>query len=423
MLEKTKIFHGDIVYSADRNTLAVHENSYIVVKDGFVEGISLVLPEEYLWADTVELGRGVLIPAFSDLHIHASQYAQRGIGMDRLLFDWLDSYTFPQEARYADPEYARAMYDAATLSMMKCGTFHASIFTTIHRAACDYLFERVRSLGMQAYIGKVNMDQNSPDFLCEDTSKSLKETEAFVSSHTGDPRVKPILTPRFSPTCSEPLMKGLGRIAAKYCTGLQTHLVESPAEAEAAKNWAPGYACDSDIYEKCGLLEHGPVIFAHVIFPEERDLDIIRKYNCLTVHCPEATTNVIAGIMKAERLLSEDNIPIALGSDIGGGSSPAVYHQAALAVQLSKQREFYFPEESGHLTFAQAFAMATLTGGSAFDHVGSLAPGYRFDALVLDGLEDPMSPLSPAEKLERFCYCGTDANIVKRYIDGKEIFL
>lgn len=423
MYGNLRIFHGDIIFAHDRDTLKVHENAYLLVKDGFVDGIFPVLPEKYSGIKPEELGRGVLIPAFSDLHIHASQYAQRGIGMDKLLFDWLSSYTFPQEARFADPEYARAMYDAVTLAMLRCGTFHAAVFTTIHRAASGYLFERAKALGMQAYIGKVNMDMFSPEFLCETAEESLTETEAFISSYLGDPRVKPILTPRFAPTCSEPLMKGLGKIAAKYHAGLQTHLVESPAEAESARNWAPGYACDSEIYEKCGLLGHGPAIFAHVIFPEKRDLDIIRKYNAIAVHCPESTTNITAGIMKAESLMREENISIALGSDVGGGPSPAMYRQAAFAVQLSKQREFYFPEESGHLSFAQAFAMATLTGGSVFDRVGSLAPGYRFDALVIDGLEDSAAPLTPLERLERFCYCGNDMNITKRFIDGKEIVL
>lgn len=420
MENRIRIMHGDIIYSKNRSELAVFPGHYLVCSDGFVEGIYESLPEKYCHLSVQELGRGILIPAFSDMHIHVSQFPQRGIGMDRLLYDWLTTYTFPQEAKFSSTDYARQVYDAATSAMMKNGTFYGSMFTTIHRSSCDYLFERVKSLGMQAYVGKVNMDQNSPDFLCETCEDSLRETEQFLYDHAESGPVKPILTPRFAPTCSEKLMKGLGRLARKYHVGVQTHLVESLAEAQSGKNWAEGYACDTEIYEKTGLLGNGPSIFAHVIFPENRDMEILKKYNSLLVHCPEATTNIIAGIMKTQKLLAADRMSVGLGTDIGGGSSPAVYRQIALTVQLSKLRSFYFPDESGTVSFAQAFAMATLLPGELFDRVGSLAPGYRFDALVIDGLEDGglTRALTPSERLERFCYTGDDRNITERILGG-----
>ena len=184
----------------------------------------------------------------------------------------------------------------------------------------------------------------------------------------------------------------------------------------------PDYGSDAEIYERNGLLEHGPSIFAHYIFPSQADLDIIRKAGSVTVHCPDATTNIIAGIMPA-KALSEKGVPIAMGCDIGGGQHAAVYRQVARAVQLSKLKEFYEPEGNGNVTFAQAFHMATKAGGSVFDRVGSLEKGYRFNALVLDGLEDEGFTLSPEERAERFCYAGDDRNIIGRFIDGKEIIL
>ena len=59
--------------------------------------------------------------------------------------------------------------------------------------------------------------------------------------------------------------------------------------------------------------------------------------------------------------------------------------------------------------------------GSVFGNVGSFEPGFIFNALVIDGIDDPFSPLDPAQRLERFCYAGDDRNIVGRYLNGMPI--
>ena len=123
------------------------------------------------------------------------------------------------------------------------------------------------------------------------------------------------------------------------------------------------------------------------------------------------------------KALADQGVSIALGTDVGAGQTLAVYRQISRAVQLSKLKEFYEPEGNGRISFANAFYMATQSGGSCFGKVGSLEKGYRFNALVLDHLEDEGLPMTPAERVERFCYTGDDRNIVARFIDGKEITL
>lgn len=416
----TKIYHGDIVYASTADQLEVNENSYIVVKEGKVEGIYPVIPEEYQHVEITDYGRKLIIPAFSDLHVHGSQYVQRGIGMDCLLSDWLNHYTFPQEARFKDMHYARQCYDAFVEDMLKNGTFHANVFATIHREATDYLFQKMEESKMYGYVGKINMDCNSPDFLIESTEESLKETERYLDAHTGSSKVKPILAPRFAPTCSEKLMMGLGKLAARYHCGVHTHLVESIWEAQEALKLFPGYSSDAEIYERAGLMDHGPSIFAHVIFPTAEDKRILKKYGSMSVHCPDATTNIIAGIMPLSSM-HDEGLKIALGSDIAGGHGIAVYRQVARAVQLSKLKEFYEPDQSKTITLTQAFYHATKEAGSVFGKVGAFEKGYQFNALVIDTMEDAWLPLCAEERLERFCYIGDDRNIQARFIDGEEI--
>ncbi|MBR6088599.1 MAG: amidohydrolase family protein, partial [Anaerolineaceae bacterium] len=183
-----KIYHGDIIYSESREKLKVFEDSYLAVENGRVEGIYPEIPGKFAGAEVIDHGRGLIIPAFSDLHVHASQYIQRGIGMDLLLNDWLNTYTFPQESNFADPEYAEPIYEAYVNDMIRNGTFHASIFTTIHRGSADILFRKLEENGLWALVGKVNMDFQSPSYLCETVGESLRETEIFLEEHSGNGR-------------------------------------------------------------------------------------------------------------------------------------------------------------------------------------------------------------------------------------------
>lgn len=414
------ILHGNILFSKSYEELAAYEDSYLIVEDGRVQGIYAALPEQYHGAEITDYGNGVIIPAFSDLHVHASQYVERGLGMDMLLSDWLAQYTFPQEARFADMDYARPIYDAFIDDMIKHGTFHACIFATIHREATSYLIRRMEERGLYGYVGKVNMDIQSPDDLCETVKDSLRETEQYLDDFKDNKTAKPIITPRFAPTCSEELIQGLGALGKKYRVGLQTHLVESHWEAQEALRIYPGYKCDTEIYERAGLMENGPVIGAHFIFPSKADIDIMKRHNGCAVHCPDATTNIIAGIMGVSSL-HNDGVALSLGSDVGGGHSMGIYTQVARAVQLSKIKWFYEPENASPITFANAFYLATKAGGRVFGKVGSFEKGHIFNALVIDGMEDRNISLTPAQVVERFCYIGNTDHIKARYLGGKLI--
>ena len=415
-----QIHKGNIITSASYDELKIIEQGYIAVQDGFIEDVSDTLKEEYKNETLIDHKDDLILPAFSDLHMHAPQYPQRGIGMDCLLFDWLNDYTFPQESNYRDIDYARSVYARLVREFLRQGSFHLSLFTTIHYDACDLLFKMLKEADLYAYTGLVNMDRNSPDYYVDDTDVSLSKTERFIIEHLDDEKVKPILTPRFAPTCSKKLMEGLGRLAEKYDVGVQTHLVESKAEAAWAKELYPEYASDGQIYEASGLLKgSGPKIFAHVIFPTETEERILKEYDGISVHCPDATSNIIAGIMPAAKM-KEKGLKIALGSDVGGGHFLGIYRQIARAAQISKMKEFYEPDNK-KIELANAFYMATVNGGSIFDRVGKLEKGYRFNALVIEDMLDEEYHTSLADALERFCYIGDERNIRERYIDGKKI--
>ena len=415
-----KLIHADIVYSEDREHLAVHPGSYIAVEEGRVKGIWPEIPEEYRDLPLTDHGEGVLIPAFSDLHVHAPQYLNRGLEMDMLLDEWLQKCTFPMEAGFADMEFAKLVYDAFIDDMLANGTMHACVYGTIHSEATSYLIERMDSRGIKGFVGKVNMDRNAPDDLLEEPEASIRETEEFIGRYSSNRNTKPLLTPRFAPSCTRGLINGLGKLGRKYGVGMQTHLVESRWEAEQARILFPECSCDTEIYERAGLMDNGPVIGGHFIFPSEDDIRIMRMHDSYAVQCPDATTSVIAGIMQTGALL-DSGMRIGLGSDISAGHHIGVYTQAARAVQLSKLKEFYEPEGNRKISFPEACWMATKQSGELFGGTGSLEEGSVFDALVIDGLSDAARKLTPEQTVERFCYIGTKENIKARYLNGEEI--
>lgn len=414
-----KVFCGAVVFAETEKKVVEYDRAYVVVKRGKIEGIYPVLPEEYADAFTVDYSDGVMIPAFSDLHVHAPQYPQRGIAMDELLYDWLHKYTFPLEERYADPFFAESVYEAFCNDLISHGTMNVAVYGTIHEEGTGKLIEKLESRGIRAFVGKINMDVDCPQGLCETVDGSLFATERFLEKYGKNRFARPILTPRFAPTCSRELLYGLGRLAKKYEVGMQTHLVESLWEAEEATRRFPDCSCDAEIYEKAGLLGYGPFIGAHFIFPSEDDIRILQKYDGFAVQCPDATTNVIAGIMRTGELLDR-GIKLGLGSDVAAGQSLAVYTQAASAVRLSKIKSFY-EKSSRAIMFEESFYMATKGGGRLFGKTGSFEKGYSFDALVLKGVADGYQKLTPKQVVERFCYAGERENIRARFLRGEEL--
>ena len=137
-----KVFHGNIVYSKNKDEIIEKEDAYIVVNDkGIIEGIYARFPKAYANYELIDFKDNVIIPAFSDLHVHAPQYPNRGVAMDKILKDWLNDYTFPLEAKYKDEAFAKEVYEKFVHDLIKHGTMHASIFATIHPSSTSILVD------------------------------------------------------------------------------------------------------------------------------------------------------------------------------------------------------------------------------------------------------------------------------------------
>lgn len=415
-----KAVKGNVIYSKDKDNLIIRENSYILIDRGIVKEICGELPDNFPEENTIDWGNNLIIPGFCDMHVHAPQFLQRGVGMDRELLDWLNTYTYPGEAKFNDNDYARKIYTSFVNELLRQGTLHVNCFPSIHFEASDILFDILEEKGMFAFTGKLNMDQNSPDYYIENTEQSIIDTENFIKQHEKSGNVKAAIVPRFTITCSEKLLYGLGRLNEKYKVPVHSHMCEAVNEMKVCRELFPNYKNGAEIFYKNNLLGQTPTIMAHCIFMDDDVLKMMKNPNCMAVHCPDATANINAGgIMPVKKLLNM-GINLAIGSDIGSGASLSIARAIATTIQHSKIRNMFDPQWEA-VNLSEAFYMATRSGGRYFNKVGAFENGYCFNALVIDDSNMLGDDLTPIERLERFCYTGDDRNICMRYILGKEI--
>ena len=211
-MERYAIF-GDILYSEADMKVAERPSSYLIIRDGKVEGIERERPRDMVVHDYEGM---LIIPGLIDMHLHAPQYQFAGLYMDEELLDWLNSHTFPEEGKYSDLNYAEKAYHIFTQDLLRCESTRFSLFATIHSKSTLLLASMLEKAGFAGYVGKVNMDQNSPDYLCEDTEASIKSTVEVIEAMKSLKNIKPIITPRFIPSCSRALLTALSGISEEY---------------------------------------------------------------------------------------------------------------------------------------------------------------------------------------------------------------
>ncbi|MEK6263292.1 MAG: guanine deaminase [Clostridium sp.] len=414
-----KALKGNIIFTSSSEKFEVYEDSYLVESDGTVIGIFKELPSHLKGINVNDFGSSLIIPGFVDMHTHAPQFQNMGMGLDEELLQWLNKYTFPEEAKYSNEEYAKRLYTNLAKELWRNGTTRVVLFSTIHRNGTEVLMDVMNRAGIGAYVGKVNMDRHSPDFYVESTEESLSSTEEWILA-TKDKYnlVKPIIKPRFVPTCSVKLMKGLAKLSEKYNLKVQSHLSENEDEIQWVKTLHPEFDSYADVYNGMNLLTEN-TIMAHAVYSTPEEIELLAKRNSFIAHCPNANYNLSSGIMPARKFL-DAGIRVGLGTDIGAGHQIGIYKVMNSAVQASKINWLNSGKVERCITMSEAFYMGTKGGGEFFGKVGSFEDGYSLDALVIDdkNLGD-RDFRSIEERLQRFIYCGDDRNITKRYVAGK----
>ncbi len=418
---QTTIIKGNIIHTPVFGKLSCHPNSYLVAEDNQIRGIFSELPEPYQGAAVRDYGDALVLPGLVDMHVHAPQFVYRGLGLDLQLMDWLDTYAFPAEARFADLDYARIQYEAFADAMAAAGTTRAVVFGTLHVPGTELLMEILESRRIAAYVGKVNMDTLSPDYLCETAKQSLADTRQWLED-TKDrfELVKPAITPRFIPTCTTPLLKGLGELAVEYNVPIQSHISEDLGEMEVSRGRYPQYDNDGDVYDSFGLLTDRTMM-AHFIYSTDHERELLAERGVTVACCAQSHGNVAAGITATRKML-EAGVKVGLGSDIAGGCSIGMFRSMSDAIYMSKLRYLESGKTEKFLSAAEALYLGTMGGGQYFGKVGCFEKGYELDAIVVDDstLLTPADRLTLEERVERVIHISDDRHVKARFVAGKQ---
>ncbi len=417
------VYKAHILYTKDKNRFEVLENGYIAVDDnGCVTGVATDLASlDCEGAEVTDYGDRLLIPAMNDLHVHAPQYRNQGIAMDLELLPWLQNYTFPEEMKYADLGYAERMYRRFVHDLWRFGTMRSCVFATIHTDSTRLLAHLFQESGMGALVGKVGMNRNCPEGLSEEVEQMVQGYETLIKEYASSrsPLVRPIITPRFIPSCTSEMLRACGCLAAKYQLPVQSHLSENKDEIAWVAELEPESTCYGDAYDRYGLFGQTPTVMAHCVWPGKEERELMKRRGVMVAHCPTSNLNLASGLAPI-RTFIEEGISIGLGSDISGGHDLSIFRMMVYAIQVSKM---YYQQhrDKPFLTLPEAFWLATKSAGRFFGRVGSFEPGYEFDALVIDDSDLNHDNYSLLHRLERFIYLGDDRQIEHRFCRGKEI--
>lgn len=375
-------------------------------------------PDTPAGALRVDLGDRILAPAFVDCHNHFPQTRIIGSWGERLI-EWLNRYTFPEEARFGDPVYAAAVAEDYLDLLIANGTGAAAAFCTIHPESVDALFTAAEARGVRMTAGKVMMDRNAPANLRDDAQSAYDQSKALIDRWGGRGRLTYAITPRFAPTSTEAQLAAAGALWAEHpdCA-LQTHLSEQTEEVDWVRTLFPGAKDYLDVYERFGLTGPG-AIMGHAIHLTERERAALAESRTGVAHCPTSNAFIGSGLCDVAGLRAA-GIEVGLATDIGGGSSFSMLTTMKSAYEIGQLR-------GAALHPAQLWWLATAGAARAMrvsDRIGAIAEGMEADLIALDPAATPVLAQrtaradSAADLLFALIMLGDDRAIAETWIAG-----
>lgn len=449
MTEVKQAFYGSFFHTPQYGSFEYLENALIEVDARGV--IARVMPaSDPHQAELVrayresgvltELGEGRYgLPGFVDIHVHAPQWPQAALALDEPLYQWLAEKTFPLESKFSDLGFSRRVYTDLVRQLTARGSTTVVYLGSAHLESSIELARICAEEGQRALVGKTVMDDQeaNPEYYRDasaaqavtDTETLIREVQAI--GHEAPQGIWPVVTPRFIPSCTDEVLRGLGEVAAKYDVYVQTHCNEGQWEHDTVLERFGKE--DPYALRDFGLLrEHS--IMAHCPFLTEEEGQMFAELGVSIAHCPVANSYFSSSVAPIRRF-REQGIHVGLGTDISGGYSPSMYENIRQAVLISRLLETGVDAQrpkaerglgEARLSVVEAFWLATAGGGEALGlPVGTFEAGQAFDLQVVD-TKRPDSDLTgfgvfdtPADRLARILYLSSHDNVRKVYVQGR----
>jgi guanine deaminase len=412
-LESTMVYEADAIVAMDRG---------VITHFGPAGDIEPLLPPG---TGVTNYGKDSLISAgFIDSHVHYPQTPMIAAYGEQLL-DWLNTYTFPVEQKYSDKEFARSVAKVFLRENLKNGITSACVYCTVYPQSVDALFEEAERLGMRLAAGKVMMDRNAPDNLCDTPQTGYDDSKALIGKWHNRGRLMYAITPRFAATSSREQLEATGALCVEHpdCF-MQTHVSENKREVAWIRELFPERKGYLDVYDHYSLCRPRAV-FGHGVHLTDDEMQVMHRTGSAIAHCPTSNFFLGSGVFNIARAMQPDRpVRVGLGTDIGAGTSfsmLATLHEAYKAAQLN-----------GHaLSAGHAYYLATRGTAHAMyldDRIGHIAPGMEADLVVLDMKSTPLIDyrMQFAKDFEEALFIqmvlGDDRAVRATYIAGRLVY-
>lgn len=396
------------------------DDGILLVEDGHIVSLGKAantsLPDN---CRTHDLRGKLIVPGFIDTHVHYPQVDVIASHGTRLL-EWLETYTFPAELAFADSQVASDTAQFFLDELIRNGTTTALVFGTVHKASVTAFFKAAQARRLRMICGKVLMDRNAPDALCDTPETSYRESQQLINEWHNTDRLGYAVTPRFAPTSSDEQLRLAGQLLVEHPdVHLHTHISENTEECDWVASLFPKQQDYLSVYEHFGLVRKRSV-FAHGIHLSHSEWNRLGKAQASVAHCPTSNLFIGSGLFDLRAALKA-NVNVGLGTDIGGGDSFSMLRTINEAYKIQQLQGF-------NLDAVNAFYLATLGGAVALDldqHIGNFEVGKEADFVALDTSSTPLMKRRTAQsqdwqsKLFALMMLGDDRCIYDTFIMGE----
>ena len=405
--------------SIDDSAVEHLADAVLSIENGHITSLIAFDPNTHKHENYLDLRDKVIVPGFVDTHVHYPQIDVIAAYGEQLL-QWLEKFTFPAEATFGDEAVASSAAEFFLDELLANGTTTALVFGTVHKESAEAFFKAASNRKLRMICGKVMMDRNAPDNVCDTPQSSYDDSKALIEKWHEKDRLGYAVTPRFAPTSSDEQLAMAGKLLREFPTvHLHTHISENHDECE----WVAKLFPDSDdylsVYETHGLVKKRSM-FAHALHLSDSEWRRLAKAGAAVSHCPCSNLFIGSGLFNAKKA-NEHNVHWGLGSDIGGGDSFSllrVCNEAYKVQQLQAQK----------LSPLDALYRATLGGAIALDldcHIGNFETSKEADFVVLDPQATPLLTRRSSniknwqDQLFALLMLGDDRAVYDTYIMGR----
>jgi guanine deaminase len=419
-----KAYRSSILHFKAQGTAEYFDDGILVIDAGKVKqvGEAADLLPVLDGVDIETYHNKIIMPGFIDTHIH---YPQVDViaSYGKQLLDWLNNYTFPTELQFEDPEFAKETANFFLDELLKNGTTTALVFGSKHKVSVDAFFEASSARNTRMICGKVMMNRNAPDDLCDDVQSSFDDSQALIDQWHENGRQLYAVTPRFAITSTGEQLEKAGQLLKNNpSVYMQTHLSENKDEIAFTMELFPERKNYLDIYDHYGLL--GPrSVFAHGVHLEDEEFKRLTDTQSSISFCPTSNLFLGSGLFNLEAANSF-NTQVSIATDVGGGTSFSMLQTLSEAYKICQLKQY-------SLDAKQAFYMATLGNAKTLkldDKIGNFEAGKEADFIVIDLQSTPLMARKQSkcksldEALFSLMILGDDRAISETYVAGEKIY-